>query len=73
MPLSMRHAEMMPLVATQSSIRLFANLLPSTLSRPRLLHPALRTRLQIKGMALHFLNDVFHLNLAPESTGGVVD
>jgi hypothetical protein len=48
--------------------RFFANLLSSTLSSQGLLHPALCARLQVKGVALHFLNDVFRLNLALEST-----
>lgn len=53
-------------------IRFFANLLSSTLSRQGLLDPALRARLQIEGVALHFLNDVLGLNLALETTEGVV-
>ena len=53
-------------------IRFFANLLSSTLSRQRLLDSALRARLQIEGVALHFLNDVLGLNLALETTEGVV-
>ena len=50
----------------------FANLLSSTLSRQGLLHPALCARLQAEGVALHFLNDVFRLNLALESTESVL-
>ncbi len=50
----------------------FANLLSSTLSRQGLLHPALRARLQVEGVALHFLNDVFRLNLTLESTKSVL-
>jgi len=53
-------------------IRLFANLFSSTLSRQGLLHPAFRARLQVEGVALHFLNDVFRLNFALEATEGVV-
>ncbi len=53
-------------------IRVFANLLSSTLSRQGLLDSALRARLQVEGVALHFLNDVFRLNLALEATEGVV-
>src|SRR5882762_8166580 len=52
--------------------RFFANLLSSTLSRQGLLHPALCARLQVEGVALHFLNDVFRLNLALESTERVL-
>jgi hypothetical protein len=39
--------------------------------RQSLLHPALRSRLQVIGVALHFLNNVFRLNLALETTAGV--
>ena len=53
-------------------IRLLPNLLLSTLSRQSLLHPALRARLQVEGVALHFLNDVFRLNLSLEATEGVL-
>jgi len=53
-------------------IRFFANLLSSTLSRQGLLHPTLCARFQIEGVALHFLNDVFGLNLALESTESAV-
>jgi hypothetical protein len=55
-----------------NSIRFFANLLPSTLSRQGLFNSALRARLQIEGVALHFLDDVFRLNLALEATECVV-
>jgi hypothetical protein len=50
---------------------LFAHLLSGTLLRQSLLHPALRSRLQVIGVALHFLNNVFRLNLALETTAGV--
>ena|ERR1700728_1711771 len=55
-----------------NSIRFFAKLLSSTLSRQGLFNSALRSRLQIEGVTLHFLNDVFRLNLALEATEGVV-
>ena len=55
-----------------NSFRFFANLLSSTLSRQSLLHPALRARLQVEGVAFHFLNDVFRLNLALEATEGII-
>jgi len=32
-----------------------------------------RARFQAKGVTLHFLNDVFHLNLAFEPTQGILD
>jgi len=49
-------------------IRFFANLLSSTLSRQGLLHPDALRPAQVEGVSLHFLNDVFGLNLALEST-----
>jgi len=54
-----------------SLLCVFAKLFSGTLSRQSLLHPALRARLQIEGVALHFLNDVFRLNLALEATEGI--
>jgi hypothetical protein len=50
---------------------LFAHLLSGTLLRQSLLHPALRARLQVEGVALNLLNDVFRLNLPLEATEGV--
>src|ERR1019366_6370334 len=55
-----------------NSIRLSTNLLSGTLLRQSLLHPALRARLQVKGVTPHFLNDVFRLNLALKATEGVL-
>jgi hypothetical protein len=52
-------------------LRLFANFFPGTLSRQSLLHPALRARLQVEGMTLHFLDDIFGDNLAFEPTKGI--
>ena|SRR5512146_203806 len=54
-------------------IRLFAHLFSGTLSRQSLLHPALRSGLQIKGVALHFFDDLFRLHLALEPPQGIVD
>ena len=54
-------------------IVLSANLFSGTLSRQRLFHSALRARLQVEGVTLHFPDDVFCLNLALESTQGVLD
>jgi len=51
--------------------RFFANLLPSTLSRQGLFDAALCAGLEVEGVALHFLNDVFRLNLALEATESV--
>lgn len=53
-------------------VRLSASLLSGTPSRQGLLHSALRTRLQIEGVALHLSNDVFRLNLALETTESVI-
>src|ERR1039458_7543059 len=52
-------------------IRIFTNLLSGTLLRQSLFDPASLARLQIVGVALHVLNNVFRHNLAleaPEST-----
>src|SRR6266702_2969087 len=49
-------------------IWLSANFLASTLSRQGFLHPALRARLQVERVTLHFLDDVFRLNLALKAT-----
>ena len=48
-------------------IRIFANLLSGTLLRQSLFHSALGSGLEIKGVTLHFLNNVFRLNLALEA------
>jgi hypothetical protein len=45
----------------------FAILFSRTLSRQRLLHPALLARLQVKGVTLDLLDDVFLLHLALET------
>ena len=47
-------------------ILLFTSLLAIPLARQRFLHTALFARLQVKGMTLYFLDDVFLLNLALE-------
>jgi hypothetical protein len=52
-------------------IWLSANLLAS--SRQGFLHSTLRARLQVEGVTLHFLNDVFRLNLALEPAQGILD
>src|SRR5260370_27025394 len=54
-----------------NSIWLSALLFSGTLSRQGLLGSALRARLQVIGVALHFSDDVFRLNLALEATEGV--
>jgi hypothetical protein len=53
-------------------IAIVAHLLPGTLSRQSLLDPALRSRLQIKGVALHVFDDLFGLHLALESAQGIL-
>jgi hypothetical protein len=54
-------------------IWLSANLLASALSRQGFLHSTLRAGLEVEGMALHFLNNVFRLNLAFEPAQGTLD
>src|SRR5208337_138411 len=53
-------------------IRVLANLFPGTLLGQSLLHSASLARLQVEGVALHILNDVFGHNLALEPTQGVL-
>jgi hypothetical protein len=53
-------------------VGLFANLLSGALSGQGLLHPPFRTRLQVEGVTLYFLNDVFCLNLSLEPTQGIL-
>jgi hypothetical protein len=53
-------------------IWLSATLFSSTLSRQSLLQALLLARLQVVGVTLHFLNDVFRLNLALEPTQGIL-
>jgi hypothetical protein len=56
-----------------NSILLSANLLASALSRQGFFHSTLRAGLEVEGMALHFLNNVFRLNLALEPPQGTLD
>jgi len=56
----------------ETLIWLSANFLSCTLSRQSLLHPALLAWFQIVGVTLHFLNDIFRLNLALEPTQSVL-
>ena len=53
------------------SILFFANLFASALASQRGFHAFLFTRFEVKGVALHFFNNVFLLHLALESTQGV--
>src|ERR1700730_1459443 len=53
-------------------IRLSADLFSGTLSRQSLLQSALLPWLQVVGVTLYFLNDVFRLNLALEPTEGIL-
>jgi len=52
---------------------LFANLLLCPLTSQSLLYAELGARLQIVGVTLHFLNDVFRLNFALEATQGALN
>ena len=53
-------------------ILLFANLFSGTLSRQSLLHSALRARLQVEGVTLHFFNNVLLLDLAFKTSKSVL-
>ena len=48
-------------------ILLLARFLPAALTRQRFLHPLLFTRLQVKRVTFHFLNNVFLLYLSLEA------
>ncbi len=62
------------LVAISGALFRFSpDLLAITLSRQRLLGPTLVTRLQIEGVLLDVLDDVFLLNLALESAEGALN
>jgi hypothetical protein len=50
-----------------------AILLPVSLAGQRLLSPELLTRLQVKGVAFHFLDDVLLLDFALEAAKGVFE
>jgi hypothetical protein len=56
----------------RSLIPVFANLLSSTLLSQSLLQPFSFARIQMKGMALHILNDVFRHNFALEASERVL-
>ena len=56
-----------------NSVALFAKLFAGTLSCQGLLHPALCARLEVEGVTLHFLNNVFRLNFALEPPQGTLD
>jgi hypothetical protein len=50
-----------------------AILLPVPFAGKRLLGPELLTRLQVKGMSLHFLNNVLLLDFALEAAKGIFE
>jgi hypothetical protein len=50
----------------------FATFLPGTLPCQGLLHATFRAGLQVEGVTLHFLNNVFRLNLALEPPQGIL-
>ena len=53
-------------------ILLFASLFPAALARKRFFYALLFAGLQIKGVTLDLLDDVFLLNLALEAAQGVL-
>jgi hypothetical protein len=56
-----------------SSVLLFANFLASALTSERGLYAFFLTRLEVKGVALNLLDDVFLLHLALEPAQGVLE
>ena len=59
-------------LATCVLLAFFADFLARTLLRQSLLHPASLTRFQVVGVTLDFFNNVFRLDLALESTEGIL-
>ncbi len=57
---------------TVNLVLLFASLLAAALARQRFLHALFFARLEVKGMTLHFLNDVLLLDLALKTAQGVL-
>ena len=53
-------------------VLLFASFFAAALSRQRFLDALLFARLEVKGVTLHFLNNVLSLNLAFEAAKGVL-
>jgi hypothetical protein len=56
-----------------TSVLLFTRLLAGALASQRCLHAFFFAGLQVKGMTLHFLNDVFLLHLAFEAAQSVLE
>ena len=52
-------------------VLLFTSLFAAALARQRFLHTLLLARLEVKGVTLHFLNDVLLLNLAFKAPQGI--
>jgi hypothetical protein len=55
------------------SILFFANLFASALASERGFHAFLLTRLEVKGVALNFFNNIFLLHLALKAAQGVFE
>lgn len=53
-------------------VLLLTRLLAAALAGQGFLHPLLLARLQIEAVTLHFLNDVFLLNLPFETAKGIL-
>jgi hypothetical protein len=53
-------------------VLLFASFLAAALARQRFLHSFLFARLEVKGVTLHFLDDVLLLDLSLETPQGVL-
>jgi hypothetical protein len=53
-------------------VLLFASFLAAALARQRFLHAFLFARLEVKGVTLHFLDDVLLLDLSLETPQGVL-
>ena len=62
-----------PASVLSSSVLLLANLLTSALASERGFHAFLLTGLEVKGVALHFFNNVFLLHFALETAQSVFE
>ena len=61
-----------PNLIANGIIAFFTNPFPGTLSRQGLLEAPSLAGLQVVGVTLHFLNNVFRLNLALEASQGIL-
>ena len=74
-PTKVREKDTGPLSCSGPAVKLvllFASFFAASLSCQRFLNALLFARLEVKGVTLHFLNNVLGLNLALEAAKGVL-